>query len=130
MIITSDPYKSPRKNVKGGRAWIIPTDRGEISANLIAEMIGITPAAIHSRLRKWLIGQYERHEIIQAPQKKTAEQRRAERQRDYPADRVATDEFNRIPDEDIGKYAKLSCRSRYRKLTKIKLGTWEVARWK
>ena len=130
MKIRAEPYKSPRKNVKGGRAWIIPTDGGEISANLVAAMIGITPAAIHSRLRNWLLGQYELHELLQPPQRKTAEQRKAERLRDCPAGRQVTDEFNRIPDEDAGKYAHLSERSRYRKLAKIKLGTWEVARWK
>ena len=126
MKVIAEPYKSPRKNIRGGRGWIIPTDNGDIGSNFVADMLGITHTAMHSRIRRYFLGEWKLKELLVPPQKWTAIERNEKRK--HKADCDESDGFNMVPDSDIGKLEHLSDRPRSGRLAKIKIGSWEQAR--
>jgi len=126
MKIVAEPYKSDRTHVRGSRAWIIPTTIGDLNSSYLAQMLGITPTAMHSRIRRYFLGEWKLKELLVPPQKWTATERNEKRKRKTYCDE--SDNFNMVPDSDIGKLEHLSDRPRCGRLAKIKIGSWEKAR--
>lgn len=126
MKLTGQPYKKTVPNGRTGRGsrahsrWVLPTDEGEILSCDAAKRLGMTQSAFTTRVNRVVSG-------IISPDKLFAPRNEPQAKRKVVDNRIVTDEFCAVPDEDIGKYAHLSARVRERNMWKIPaMGTWEA----
>jgi hypothetical protein len=136
MHLTGKPYKSSKLNVRGGRAWCIPTNLGVLSSAEVADICGTTASCIHVRIHKYLRGRVPMEEII-APVRLDKLGAKRLRNKERLRQRHAAEEDGKVffdpesvcelPEKLWGSLAYLNKRLRKRdyRLKAIPVGSWE-----